>query len=252
MPDEFGTVNIRRGDRAREIEIIRQQYRRHRETLGSLAADAPTEHLAGEYNRLVQEIDLSLLKLDELNAVPPRTDPGKRALEPAAIIEAPEPERSAAPRIIAIVVAGLAVLAIIGWLMWRSDSDERPSTPVVTETTATEPPVTPAPQPIVRTPLTVEPRSHDYGTIRKGTRAARQFEVTNHTDRPLSLQVARSACRCLFYDYNATVPANGRETITVTIDAVRARAGILNETVTVTDKNNPGYETSFQVTASIQ
>ena len=200
----------------------------------------------------MEEIDLSIVKLDELEAVPPRTEPGKRALEPAVIVEAPEPRASAAPRIIAIVLAGLAVLAVIGWLMWRSSSDERPSTPVVTETTATEAPVTPAPQPVVQSPLAVEPATQDFGTIRKGTRAARQFDITNNSDRQVSLQVARSACRCLYYDYSAIVPPNGKETITVTIDGVRAKAGPLNETVTITDKNNPGFETSFQVTASIQ
>ena len=65
MSNEFGTVSVPKRDRARELEILRQQYRRHRETLGSLSADAPTEQLAAEYARLTREIDLALRKLDE-------------------------------------------------------------------------------------------------------------------------------------------------------------------------------------------
>ncbi|HEY3052836.1 MAG TPA: hypothetical protein VGK04_05540, partial [Thermoanaerobaculia bacterium] len=71
MSKEFGTVSVRRGDRAREIEILRQQYGRHRDTLASLAADAPTEHLASEYARLIREIDTALGKLGELEGQVP-------------------------------------------------------------------------------------------------------------------------------------------------------------------------------------
>ena len=66
MSDDFGTVNVKRGDRAREIEVLRQHYRAHRETLMRMVPDAPTEQLAGEYQRLVVSIDNSLRKLDEL------------------------------------------------------------------------------------------------------------------------------------------------------------------------------------------
>ncbi|HKO55225.1 MAG TPA: hypothetical protein VJ276_05060, partial [Thermoanaerobaculia bacterium] len=66
MSDEFGTVNVRRGDRAREIEVIRQHYRAHRDALAKMMSDAPTEHLAAEYQRLLHDIDASLAKLDEL------------------------------------------------------------------------------------------------------------------------------------------------------------------------------------------
>src|SRR6266542_715914 len=57
MSDDFGTVNVRRGDRAREIEVLRQHYRGHRDALSRLVADAPTEQLAGEYQRLITNID---------------------------------------------------------------------------------------------------------------------------------------------------------------------------------------------------
>src|SRR5512138_265563 len=77
MSDDFGTVNVRRGDRAREIEVLRQHYRGHRDALSRLAADAPTEQLAAEYNRLIAGIDDALRKLDELEGRP-TTQPGSR------------------------------------------------------------------------------------------------------------------------------------------------------------------------------
>jgi hypothetical protein len=63
MPDDFGTVSMKRGDRAREIEILRQHYGKHRDVLARLMSDAPTEHLATEYQRLLAEIDAALRKI---------------------------------------------------------------------------------------------------------------------------------------------------------------------------------------------
>ena len=86
MSNEFGTVSLPRRDRARELEILRQQYRRHRETLASLSTDAPTEQLAAEYARVTREIDLALRKLEELEGRTPsdtqpiKTQPGSRPL----------------------------------------------------------------------------------------------------------------------------------------------------------------------------
>ena len=72
MSDDFGTVNVKRGDRAREIEVLRQHYKVHRDTLTQMVPDAPTEHLAAEYKRLIADIDASIRKLDELERVPSR------------------------------------------------------------------------------------------------------------------------------------------------------------------------------------
>src|SRR6476659_7767329 len=86
MSNDFGTVSVPRRDRAREIEVLRQQYRKHRESLNALAADAPSEHLATEYARLIKEIDTALGKLAELegrtplDTQPVRTEPGSRPL----------------------------------------------------------------------------------------------------------------------------------------------------------------------------
>src|SRR4051812_24282189 len=91
MGDEFGTVNVRRTDRAREIEILKQHYQSHRDSLASLAENAPTDFLATEYQRLIGEIDAALAKLHELegrgeegSAPRPKTQPGTRPLVHAA------------------------------------------------------------------------------------------------------------------------------------------------------------------------
>ncbi|HVS31496.1 MAG TPA: DUF1573 domain-containing protein [Thermoanaerobaculia bacterium] len=281
MPDEFGTVNVRRGERAREIEIIRQQYKRHRDALTSMIADAPTEHLAAEYQRLIGELDLSLMKLNELESPgiagapaphrsttdtqPIKSEPGRRRLvtpTPAAEYDVmlEEPHRGNRSLLLAIVLAGLVVLGVLGWMLWRSFSDERPDVPIVTETTEiavpddtgtiVNTPVPPATPPVAA--LRVEPSSHDFGTIRKGTRAVRQFEVSNSTDQPITISVTRSTCRCLYYSHSPVVPPRGRETITVTVDAVRARAGSLQETVQVTAKGNTAITAPLTVSATIR
>src|SRR4051794_14216783 len=107
MSDDFGTVNVKRGDRAREIEVLRQHYRTHRDALVRMVPDAPTEQLASEYQRLIASIDGSLRKLDELEgkgtasgtvAVPTPafaetqrmgTAPGNRPLVSSAVSPAP-------------------------------------------------------------------------------------------------------------------------------------------------------------------
>ena len=66
MSDEFGTVNVRKGERGKEIEAVRQQYRHHRDALVRMVADAPTEHLAAEYQKLIRDIDTAIAKLDEI------------------------------------------------------------------------------------------------------------------------------------------------------------------------------------------
>jgi hypothetical protein len=287
MPDEFGTVNVRRGERAREIEIIRQQYKRHRDALTSMIADAPTEHLATEYQRLINELDTSLLKLNELEtptltgagaaaSMPPRTptdtqpiksEPGTRRLvtsSAAGDYDAmpEEPRRANRFLLFAIVAAGLAVLAVLGWMMWRG-TGERPDTPIVTETTEVAAPATPDETgTIVETPappvtpavavIRVEPASHDFGTIRKGTRAVRQYEVSNSTDQPITISVTRSTCRCLYYSHAPVIPPRGRETITVTVDGARAKVGPLRENVQVTAKANPSIVAPLNVTATIR
>jgi len=284
MADDFGTVNVKRGDRAREIELLRQHYKAHRETLTQMVPDAPTEQLAGEYRRLVASIDDSLRKLDEMEgrgaadtaaglAETQRmgTAPGNRPLvspEPAtdhgiANYDGPA-DRPAGngSRVLLMLVIGLVVLGVIGWLIWRASSDHKPasSTQVVeqpaattnadmtTASAASTAPVAP------ESSIKIAPAVADYGIIRKGTRAVRQFEITNTTTTPLSITVARSACRCLYYEYDTKrkLPAKGKEALTVTVDGAKAKAGALEEKVAVSSKDDPRATGTIGVRAMIR
>src|SRR5258708_5357239 len=99
MSDDFGTVSVGRGDRAREIEAIRGKYRAHRESLQRLGADAPPDYLATEYQRLLSEIGTALAKIDELDARKPTGSgsvpvPPQRARTSAGDIPLAPPPRS--------------------------------------------------------------------------------------------------------------------------------------------------------------
>lgn len=256
MSDEFSTVSAKRGERAREIEILRQHYRKHREALTAMTAEAPSEHLATEYQKLIREIDVAMGKIDELEG----RSPAARPLVPPPVTEEPEyaleeepPANGSRSRVALIIGAGLVVLALIVYLIWRASSGELAT--VATTTTAPvvdTTPVTPAPPPEIVKLLAISPPSADYGTIRKGTRATRQFEVTNNSEEPVSIQVGRSQCRCLYYEYAEAVAPKGKETITVTIDGARAKAGALAETLKVSSKKDPANATTFEVRATIR
>jgi hypothetical protein len=287
MSDDFGTVSVRRAERARELQVLRQQYREHRDALNALADNAPTDFLATEYQRLLEEIDAALAKLEELegHGEMPRTktQPGARPIvhspgmdeDPAAprtyVSSAAASVPNTQSRIIIMIVAGLVVLGLIGWLIWRAGGDRRrPATrtaaqPTTTESindtaaTSTISPVTPAPA-ATRTvvpvaganALTISPALADYGTIRKGTRSTRQFQVVNTSAAPVTITVARSACRCLYYEYTDRLQPKKKETITVTVDGARVKPGILQETIQVTGKSDPSIAASFQVQATIK
>jgi hypothetical protein len=285
MSDDFGTVNVRRGDRAREIEVLRQHYRAHRDALGRMIADAPTEQLAAEYQRLIASIDESLRKLDEVEgrpttqpgtrAVPPpvsMTSPGMRPLsadpvtEPQRYIEEPPPANNAGARTLLIVVVGVLVLGAIAYLIWRASRDRRPTptttgsvveqpvTPATADTIApmTTAPVTPTPAAAASGALKVTPALADYGVVRKGTRAVRQFEAMNGGMAPIDIQVARSACHCLIYDYNGRIVPGKRETITVTVDGAKAKAGTLDEQVAVKEKKSGAVLATIAVRAVVK
>ena len=267
MSDEFGTVNIRRGERSREIEVLRQHYRTHREALTRMAGEAPTEHLAAEYQRLIADIDNSLGKLDEMEAhgpAPAAAPPGQRPLvvpaDTTSTYDAPFGPRGSSSRIFLIVFAGLVVLAAIGWMIWRASADrravERPviEQPVTTTTAVAVPVETGTVVPAaLQASIRVTPAVQDYGIIRRGTRAVREFELTNTGETPVTIEVARSACRCLYYDYNGKkIPPKAHETITVTVDAARAKASTIDERLTVTAKEDPSATATIGVRAEIR
>jgi hypothetical protein len=289
MSDDFGTVSVKRGDRAREIEVLRQHYRTHRDALVRMVPDAPTEQLAAEYQRLIASIDGSLRKLDELEgkgtasgtvAVPTPsafnetqrmgTAPGNRPLVSSEPVTdhgigtydgpADRPSNNGS-RVLLMLVIAVAVLGIIGWLIWRASSDKKATTPQVIEQppsttspdTGTTAAVTPAPVAAAAS-IRIAPEVADYGTIRKGTRAVRQFEITNTSSTPLSITVARSTCRCLYYEYDAKakLAPKAKEALTVTVDGARAKAGALNESIAVSSKDDPNATGTIGVRAVIK
>jgi hypothetical protein len=304
--DDFGTVNLRRGERAREIEVLRQHYRRHHDALQRMTEDAPTEHLANEYQRLIAELDRSLAKCDELEGLTPAaptappspeptrphgdplgaqrprsTDPGLRPLvttpvpppHPArAGLEDTIPPGEAEPRsrLPLIIGAALLALAVIGALIWRASSGRETAGAVVEErpviatdgdaagadtadagTVVADDTIEPSAPPISRG-LAVTPPAHDFGVVRKGTRATRRFELTNNTDEPVAIQVARSACRCLFYVHAPVIPPKAKEALTVTIDGARAKAGAISEAVRISAKADGSVATNINVTATVR
>jgi hypothetical protein len=280
MSDDFGTVNVKRGDRAREIEVLRQHYGTHRDALTRMIPDAPTEQLAAEYQKLVASIDASLQKLDELEgrttsagfAETQRmgTAPGNRPLvSPPPVVDhgvanydgpADHPSGNGS-RVLLMLVIGIVVLGVIGWLIWRASSEKKPASAQVIEqpasTTNTDTAAAPAGIPVpvtVASSIRIAPEVADYGTIRKGTRAVRQFEITNLTSTPLSISVARSVCKCLFYEYDAKrkLPAKGKEALTVTIDGARAKAGALDEKIAVSSKDDPNATGTIGVRAVVK
>jgi Protein of unknown function (DUF1573) len=289
MSDDFGTVSVKRGDRAREIEVLRQHYRTHRETLVRMVPDAPTEQLAGEYQRLVASIDGSLRKLDELEgkgtasgtvAVPSPsfnetqrmgTAPGNRPLVSQGGSSEPVTDHGIAnydvptdrpsnngSRMLLMMLIAVAVLGVIGWLIWRASSDKKTTTPQVIEQppSTTSPDTTATVTPVAAPPASIRiaPEVADYGTIRKGTRAVRQFEITNTSSTPLSITVARSTCRCLYYEYDtkAKLAPKAKEALTVTVDGARAKAGALDERIAVSSKDDPNATGTIGVRAMIK
>lgn len=269
--DDFGTINVQRGERAREIEVLRQHYRQHREALARMTMDAPTEHLATEYQRLINEIDHALGKLNELEggsaAVPPVAAPPVTPIaQPVERLQrrtAELPMSAGEPRsrLPLILGATVIVLALIAGLMWWRNSKsggeegaiiaETGTTAVVSTAPDTAVEDTPAPIPADGA-LTATPPAHDYGVIRKGTRAVRQFEITNNSDEPLSVAVARSTCRCLYYDHAPVIPPRAKETLTVTIDGAKAKSGALSESLKIAKKTDPAVTASVEVQAVIQ
>jgi hypothetical protein len=269
MGDDFGTISARR---AKEIDLLRK----HRESLVKMLADVDAQL------RDLGEITSPVIQAPAAPAPPPH--PARRGVEEDESLGSrpilntantwEEPDSSNAQpgggmRVVMIVAAGLLALALIGWVIWRASSDRPAADATIAEaTTPSETATTTAAadaEPGTRTGaiaptqtapaagalMSLTPRSHDYGLIRKGTRATRQFAFRNLSDDPVTITLARSQCRCLFYEYEGLVPPKATESITVTIDGAKAKAGTLRETIRVAPKAG-GPETSFDVIATIR
>jgi hypothetical protein len=287
MSDEFGTVNQRRSG-SRDLELLRKHYQQHRDTLRQLASEAPSEFLSGEYQRLIRDIDLSLKKVDELegrkagaaaaapasaaaaagpvtsadNQPTMKLNAGSRPLTPSPVSVNDRLAASSAPnpaaRVALILIAGIVVLGMVGWLIWRATTDRGDEGRVAGSQTVTNT------QPILETgtiepvssldadSLKIVPPDVKFGTVRKGTRVVRQIEITNTSDQPISIALERSNCRCLFYEHADEIRPMAKENITVSLDGARARVGELRETIGVTAKGYPLVKTAFNVTANIR
>jgi hypothetical protein len=236
MGDDFGTISARRGDRAKEIEVLRK----HRESLVKMLAD----------------VDAQLKELEVFDT------PGSRPLVTTPDYEeSPATQAGAGPRVLLIIGAALVALVLIGWLIWRASSDRPPATSTVvddttTTSTAAEDTETMSTAPATIAPvadvLAVAPASRDYGLVRKGTRVTRQFEIANNSEEPVTISLARSACRCLYYEHSPVIPPKAKESVTVTVDGAKADAGTLRETIRVTAKSDPSVGTSFDVIATVR
>lgn len=291
MSDDLNTINANRAKVfGREVEVLRKRYLQHRETLGRLTADAPTEHLAHEYARLQKEIDSAMAKLDELErgseatptattertpltppppppprpltqpsgAVPPTGE--RRAWQTAPIAPTPEPEpaptgdglRSS----IGIVAAGIVVLAVIALLVWYFLSAEKPPEAFQDNPAVSTSPViteTHAPAPAVQPlPLSATPSDFNYGTIRKGTRATHQFTLANGTDTPITIATSRSTCRCLWFKHAPSIPPHGTTSLTITVDGGRAKKGAVDEQVQVSAKGTTQIMAAIHVVANVE
>ena len=236
MSDDFGTISARRGERAKEIEVLRK----HRESLV----------------KMLEDVDQQLRELEIFDT------PAARPLVTTPDYEDPgTTQPGAGPRVLAIIGAALVALLLIGWLIWRASSDRPAETSTVVEETTTEATsteeletTTTAPATMAEVPaaLVATPASQDYGLVRKGTRVTRQYEVANNTEEPISINLARSACRCLYYEHAPVIPPKAKESITVTVDGAKAKAGTLRETIRVTARGDASVGTSIDVIATVQ
>jgi hypothetical protein len=260
MSDDFGTVSLKRGDKSRELEVLRK----HRESIVKMLADVDQE---------IRELELSSSQPMTAQPPPPRTAGHSRdsEMDSRPLVTTPDYEEAVATpgggggRVVLILGVALVALALIGWLIWRASSD-RPAAPT-TGTVVEQPTVAESPETTGTAPATIEetatiapasqavvisPRQHDYGLVRKGTRVTRQFEIANTTEEPISVTLARSQCRCLYYEYAGVIPPKAKESITVTVDGAKAKAGTLRETIKVTGKTDPTVGTSLDVIATVR
>ena len=141
-------------------------------------------------------------------------------------------------RLIIIGAIALVVLALLGGLAYRYSKRNTTTKPVIveqTKTTTTTPVVeTATVAPVASSNLVVTPDAHDFGTIRKGTRAVRQFRIENHSDKAMTVAIKRAQCRCLWFDYDSKIAAHQTTILAVTVDGAKAKVGPLNEAVAVT------------------
>lgn len=290
--EEWSDREIDRGAALdREVDRLRGVYRDHAETLSRLASTSPSKQLARRYQELIADINKAIVGLDDVDhdaaerrsgerpALPPeeaRPEPTPRAPEALRAAEQhPEPERpvlstysAAAPaegddgtvmRVALIIGLAIVLLGVLALFVWKfSGARPAPTETAATETAVAPPPkeepVTPAPEPKPepKSLLGVSPQQHDFGSVAKGASAVRTFEITNRGKSPLTLEISRSKCRCLWYDPPKSLPPGGRGTLTIRVDGSRAPAGILTESVEISAKGKSDASAVIEITADVK
>lgn len=205
--------------------------------------------------------ELPLLAPDAPLSAPPKPPPAERPILSTYTASAPpeESEQGALLRIVFIVVLAVVLIAVLGLFVWKYSGDRPASTdsaapPAATAPPPAEEPVAPAPEPkpVRLSHLTVSPQQQDFGTVAKGTSVVRTFEISNSGKRALTLEIARSKCRCLWYDPPKSIPAGGRGTLTVRVDGEKAPAGLLAESIEISGKGDPEATAVLEITADVK
>lgn len=263
----------------RELAALRARYIHHRDTLSKLTADAPTGHMAQVYERVTAEIDSAIRKLDDLDRgdggalvlpLAPVTEPVK-PLHPAMIgaedrietrewqpqgadVYSPSVQRDQTGlRKLILALIAIAAIALLGFFAWSATRNGDDSPSVVEESGAELEPGPEAEPAIAEAgPLAITPASFDFGAVEKGTRKSGRFQIANNTDSALPVAISRSACRCLWFQHPQIIPPNSTATLTVTVDAARAKSGKVAEVVTVSSKDDSAITADVEVTAAIQ
>lgn len=266
------------GERAvdREIERLKSIYQHHADALAKLAGSAPTRALAKKYDELIGEINRSILGLEDPGAIalrrthdrpletalppearpPARTSPPTRSpsdvrlrTEPGTLASDAGSDQSALGRILLILVMAIVVIGVLAFFVWKYGSQPR-TEPSPSETVTVQDPGSTL---AVSAPdLAISPEALDYGVVYKGTRVAKTFQVTNTTDREMTIEVERSKCRCLWFDYPKILPPGGSIELVVAVDGALAEPGLLSEGVVVSSKQPPRQSAEALVTAEIR
>ena len=276
----------------REVDRLRGVYSDHAETLSKLAASSPSKQLARRYQELITEINKAIVGLDGVDPdviarrsgeipvqlpdsekptrekplpppgvpiiTPQKPAPAERPILSSYAVTSPSApsEDGTLMRVVMIVGLAIVMIGVLALFVWKFSGD-RPA-PGEPASIATQPaeqePVTPAPEPkpAPPSPLRITPQQQDFGTVAKGTSAVRTFELVNDGKKPLTLELARSRCRCLWYDPPKTLPAGGRGTLTVRVDGARAPAGLVAESIEITAKGAPDVVAVFEINAEVK
>ncbi len=295
MDEDLKTVNYSREKLAREFDALRSRYRDQRDTLRRLADEAPTDVLSSRYRLLIGEIEVAIARIDELEQVGSplprstagtataagpmpgaaarstasqetgstgsdewdqirRTAPGSRATVPSAFTS-----DAGTLRTLAMVAAGVALLALVGFLLWKYAFNRPESNAAaITElssTASTESSTESAPAAEEVTPkssIVITPAMQDFGEVKKGTRSTKSFVLENNSASPLTVKVARSTCRCLWFEHPATVAPRARANFTVSVDGGRARAGALEERIQISAATGSDAPVTLTVRANVK